>query len=107
MSHMAPEPLRVLLVQSWVIPGTELRAALRSAGYAPKLFRVDFEAALTAALSHGTYDVIVLDAASTGLFRATVEALQRQAGTTTPVIELGRIDELAEAIRIALAARRN
>ena len=76
---MALEPLRVLLVQSWVIPAAAMRAALRTAGYEPKLFRVDFEPALAAALTRSTYDVVVLDSVSTGLSRKTVETAMRGA----------------------------
>ena len=97
----------MLLVQSWVIPATALRAALQADGYEATLFRVDFEPALAAALTRAIYDVVVLDSASTGLTRATVAASMREHGVKAPLIELGELADLAGAIRSALRATRN
>ena len=101
------EPVRILLIQSWVISGTAIRAMLRDAGFEPRLFRVDHVPALAAALSRGRHDVILFDTASTGLTRGTLDALMREHGVALPVIELGAPDRLIEDIRGALASIRN
>lgn len=104
---MAGEPLRVLLIQSWVIRGGEVRDALTAAGYAAHIYRADFEPALVAALSRHTYDVVILDGRSTGLSRATVEARMREHGACLPLVEVEAGRALGSDVRAALAATRN
>lgn len=101
------EPVRILLIQSWIIAGATLRAVLRDAGFEPRIFRVDHVPALAAALSRGRHDVIVLDVASSGLTRETVEALMREHGAALPIVELGESAALAADLRSALGSVRN
>lgn len=101
------EPVRVLLIQSWVIPGTAIRAALRDGGFEPRMFRADHEPAVSAALPRGGYDVILLHTPSTGITRATLHRMMREHGARIPVLELGDLADLASAIRAALAHVRN
>lgn len=106
LSHMAGEPLRVLLIQSWVIRG-EVRDVLKAAGYAPQIYRADFESALVAALPRNAYDVVILDGRSSGLARATVEAHMRGIGVCVPLVEIVPGRDLGSEVRAALAATRN
>ncbi len=104
---MAPKVLRVLLIQSWIIRGAEVRDALRSNGYEPQVYRVDFESALAAALSRASYDVLLLDSRSTGIARSRVETLMRDLGIRAPLVEIipGRC--LGDDVVAALTANRN
>lgn len=104
---MAGDPIRVLLIQSWVIRGSALRDELRSAGFEPFVFRVDFEHALAAALPRGGYDVVILDTKSSGVPRAVVEALMRAHAIKAPLIELHAGRPIGMAVREAVAAIRN
>lgn len=96
--------LRVLLVQSWLIRGAETRDALVACGYHPQIYRVDFEAALAAALLRGGHDLVILDAKSSGLSRGLVEALMKDHGVRVPLVELVPGIPLADAVRQGLAA---
>ena len=107
MSHMAHKAVRVLLIQSWIIRSAEVRDALRSNGYEPQVYRVDFEPALAAALPRGSYDVIVLDTRSTGIARTHVETLMREHAVRTPLVEIIPGRSLGEDVSAALAATRN
>jgi len=104
---MAGEPLRVLLIQSWLVRGAETRDALATAGYHPQIYRVDFESALSAALPRGSFDIVILDAKTSGISRATVETLMKDAGIKIPLVEVLPDRSLADDVRSALAARRN
>ena len=97
---MAGEPLRVLLIQSWVIPGAEVRTALTAAGFEPRIFRVDHEPALVAALTRAIYDVVILDARS-GLSRAEVEPLLRSSPVRGPLVEYFVDQPLGASVRAA------
>jgi hypothetical protein len=107
LSHMPAKALRVLLIQSWIIGGAEVRDALRSNGYEPLVYRVDFESALAAALPRGVYDVIVLDCRSTGIARSHVETLMRDHGVRAPLVEIMPGRPLGDDVTAALAATRN
>jgi hypothetical protein len=102
------ESLQVLLIQSWVVPGADVRSLLRGGRYTPQIYRVDFESALVAALMRGGYDVVLLDVASSGIRRATVESsMLEHRGHLLPLVELVPGQDLGSAVRIALSALRN
>ena len=84
-----------------------MRDALRAAGYAPQIYRVDFESALIAAMQRGGYHVVLLDPRSSGLARPTVEALMLEHGVHLPLVILVRGQDLASDVRTALSALRN
>ena len=101
---MAREPLRILLIQPWGVPGEDVRDALRAGGFEPTIHRVDHEAALYAALGRGDFEVVIFDA-SVGIRRAAVVALLQ--GVRVPLIDLVRGPALADAVRAAVGALRN
>ena len=107
LPHMAGEPLRILLIQRWIIPADGVRTRLTAAGYLPLITRVDFEAALEAALWRGGLDLIIVAKETPGLPSSTVESRMREYGCTAPLVELGDFETLCERIRAALATRRN
>lgn len=103
---MAGEILRVLLIQPWVIPGARIRDALRAAEFEPRIFRVDHEPALAAAMGRMLYDVVIVDPRA-GLSRSRVEALLREAGVRAPIVEYFEDQPLGEQVRAAVGAVRN
>lgn len=104
---MPGELLRVLLIQSWVVPGVDVRDALQAAGYAPQLHRVDFESALVAALHRGGHHLVLLEPATSGLTRATVEALMLEHAAYLPLVILVPGRDLGRDVSIALSTLRN
>jgi hypothetical protein len=99
--------MKILLIRSWIHPLAPLRAALQVAGLDPRFTRVDIEPALNAALSRGGHDVAIHDPATPGLPRTAVEACLRAHRIDIPLIELVEVEDVAERIDVALAARRS
>lgn len=99
--------MKLLLIRSWIHPLAPLRAALQAAGLDPRFTRVDIEPALNAALSRGGYDIAIYDPHTPGLQRTIVEACMRAHRIDIPLVELGELEDLAERIDVALAARRS
>lgn len=104
---MRGEPLRILLIQRWIIPADGIRARLVSAGYVPHITRVDFEAALEAALWRGGLDVILVAKGTPGLPVSTVQSRLREYSCHAPLVELGDLETLGQRIRDAVATLRN
>lgn len=99
--------VKVLLIRPWIHSLTPLRAAMRSAGYEARFTRVDIEAALHAALARGGFDLAIVDPATPGLSRSTIEGCLRDHRSSIPMIELGGSADLVDQIRRALDARRS
>ena len=105
---LSAEPIRILLVRAWTEPLAPLRAALRDAGLAARIVRIDIEPALNAALQRGSkFDVILFDPAMRGITREVIDARLRDHRRSIPVVRLEGIKDLADRIRAALAALRN
>ena len=104
---MAAEPVRLLLIQSWVIQTDRIRARLTAAGFTARITRVDFEAALDAACWRRDFDAVIVNTATPGLPLAFVEARLKELGVGVPLVELGDLDTLGARLRHALAALRN
>lgn len=99
------QELRVLVIRPWTESLAELRAALESAGHTVHIVRVDFEAALHAALTRDRFDAAILDPATPGISRELLEASLREHGNHCQLIEL--TDEIAAALRRAFVERWN
>jgi hypothetical protein len=104
---MAAEPVRLLLIQTWVIATDGLRARLAAAGFTAWITRVDFEAALDAACWRRDFDAVIVNPATPGLPVAIVEARMKELGIDVPVVELDDLETLCTRLRHAIAARRN
>jgi hypothetical protein len=104
---MAGQPLRVLLIQSWTVQGEVVLGPLRAAGFDPQITRVDFEAALEAALSRGRIDVVIYDPATAGMPRSLVDGKLVEHGIALPFVALSAPDGLADAVQKALVQSRN
>ncbi len=104
---MAAEPVRLLLIQSWVIQTEGVRARLAAAGFHARITRVDFEAALDAAIWRRDFDAVVVNPATPGLPMSAIDAQMKAHGILVPLLELGDLDTLGMRLRHALATRRN
>lgn len=104
---MAAEPVRLLLIQSWVIQTDGIRARLATAGFHARITRVDFEAALDAAIWRRDFDAVLVNPATPGLSLAVIEGHMKTHGVHVPLLELGDLETVGVRLRQALAARRN
>jgi len=98
---------RILLVRPWTEPIGHFRAALREAGIDAKIWRVDIEPALNAALERATYDVIVFDPSTPHITRATIEELVRDHHRLAPIVVFDSMESVVGAIKHVLTARLN
>jgi hypothetical protein len=99
--------VRILVIRAWTIAETPLRAALRRAGMAVEITRVDIEPAVNAALLRRSFDVIVLDPKTPTVTREDVEACLRAQRLWIPIVELRAVESLTDDIQSALANRLN
>jgi hypothetical protein len=97
-------PVHLLLVRAWVHRLEPVVDALRDIGFDLRVVQVDLEPGLNAALGRQRFDLVIHDPAMTTLPRELIEARLRDHRQATPIISLGAIDELAEAVASALAA---
>jgi len=97
--------VKVLLIRPWIHSVAPLRAALQRVGFSARFTRVDIEPALHAAVERGGFDVVIVDPATPGLSRSTVEACLRDHRLWLPVVELDGVSDLGEQVKHALEAR--
>jgi hypothetical protein len=99
--------VQLLLIRPWIHSLAPLRTSLRRAGFEARFTRVDIEPALNAALARGGYDVAVVDPATPGLTRSTIEGCLRDHRADFPIVVLEDIESLGEHVKTALASRRS
>ena len=97
---------RILVIRAWTEPLTRFREALREAGIAVRITRVDIEPALSAALARNPYDVVVWDPSST-ITRDIVESRLREHGRTASFVVLEEVAVTVTNILHTLTARFN
>lgn len=100
-------PLNILLVRPWTTGTERLRTSLRASGLTVRITRVDFAAALYAALSWGEFDVVLYDPATPGVTPDELTAALRERCPTTPVIDLAKSDDIGAQVAALMLARRN
>lgn len=100
-------PVRVLVIQSWIVDAQPIECALRESGIDASIVRADFEALLNAALAHERFDVVIFDPATPDLSRETVEHCLRLNGREAPLVVLGDVASLGDDVHRLLAPRRN
>jgi hypothetical protein len=104
---MSAQPVRILLIQSWVVATHGIRMQLVAGGFLPKITRVDFEAALVAALWRGNIDLVLSCSSTPSLPPDVVEIRMNEYGVRAPLVEVGDLETLATRARRAMAALRN
>ena len=101
------EPVRILLIRPWTQPLAPVRAALREAGIIARIFRIDIEPALNAALERTGYDLAVFDPATPGVTRELLEDRLRAHRRLMPIVTFDSLDTLVVSVKRALAQRLN
>ncbi len=99
--------VRILVIQLWTEEPAPIERALREAGVDAFLVRVDFQAALDAALAHERFDVAIFDPSTPGLTHETVEAHLRFGSRAIPLVILGDVATIGARVRAVLARYRN
>ncbi|HEY5927326.1 MAG TPA: hypothetical protein VIV11_36815 [Kofleriaceae bacterium] len=103
----ASDKVRILLIQPWTQPLAPIRAALRDAGIDARIFRIDIEVALNAALERNGYDLAVFDPTTPAITRENLEACMREHQRYMPIVTFDGTDTLVANVRVALAQRLN
>jgi hypothetical protein len=83
---MVSAELNILLVRPWTKDTERLRTSIRAAGLSPQISRVDFPAAMYAALSWGTFDVVVYDPETPAITRDMLVNAIRERNLSLPII---------------------
>ena len=99
-------PSNILLVRLWTRDTERLRTSLRAAGLSVKITRVDFPAALHAAVTWGSFDVILFDPETPSVTHEVLSNTLRERGLSTPIVVLTD-DDVGELVAAQLQARRN
>lgn len=90
----------------WTADTERLRTSLCAAGLGVRLTRVDFPAALHAALSWGTFDLILLDPETPAITHELLSNALRERGLSTSIVVLNH-DDIGTVVSAQLRARRN
>jgi DNA-binding NarL/FixJ family response regulator len=99
-------PLNILLVRQWTLDTARLRTSIRAAGLSVRITRVDFPAALYAALTWTTFDVILFDPETPAITHELLSNTLRERNLSTPVLVLTN-DDIGKLVAAQLLARRN
>jgi CheY-like chemotaxis protein len=98
---------RILVVQRWTIDLDPIEQSLRASGVDAAITRVDFAAALDAALTHERFDAVIFDPSTPDLTREAVEGCLRQHGRDIPIVLLDDTRTIGEQLARLLAPGRN
>lgn len=98
---------RILVIQLWTIDLDPIERSLRGAGIDAAITRVDFPAALDAALSHERFDAVIYDPSTPDLPRELVEDHLLSHQRAIPIATLDDSRTIGEQLTTILAARQN
>lgn len=99
--------VKLLVIQFWTTDLGPIEASLRVAGIVATIRRVDFEAALHAALAHERFDAAILDPNVQDLSRHKVQACFKLNGRDIPLVVIDEVADVGAELRRLLAALRN
>lgn len=100
--------LDILLVRHWTRDSARLRSSLRAHGLTARITRIDFPAALHAALMRVTFDVVLFDPATTAISHDELAARLREHEQTPPIIVIqSEDDDVGALVSAKLLTRRN
>ena len=98
--------VHLLLVRTWTVDSERLRTSIRAAGLSVRFSRVDFPAALHAALSWGSFDAVLYDPETPSISFELVTNALRERNLAIPIITIDS-DDMGNAIASQLHSRRN
>ena len=101
------QPFRILVIQAWTIDPKPVEDSLRGVGLDVAISRVDFEAALNAAVAHERFDAVIFDRSTPDMLRETVEACLKINDRDTPLLDLDDVATLGSRVLQLLTPRRN
>ncbi len=103
----ASEKVRILLIRPWTEPLSAFRDALTASGIRARIWRVDIEPALNAALSRTSYDLVILDPRTPGITREVVEATLREHRRIVQIVIYDGLEATVVAVEHAVRNRFN
>jgi hypothetical protein len=98
--------LNILLVRLWTKDTERLRTSLRAAGLSVRITRVDFPAALHAALSWGAFEAVLYDPSTPAITLEVVVNALRERNLSLPIIATDTGD-VGRLLALQLRLRRN
>ena len=98
---------RILVIQEWTTEPQVVEASLRAAGLDATITRVDFLAALNAALVHERFDAAIYDPARSELSIDTIKQSLELNGQRLPLVVVEDAQAVGAQVQQLLRARRN
>ena len=98
--------LDILVVRRWTEDSARLRSSLRAHGLSARITRVDFPAALHAALMRTTFDFVLFDPQTSAITHDVLAASLREHSQSPPIVIMND-DDVGAAISARLQQRRN
>lgn len=99
--------LDILLVRLWTLDSARVRSSIRATGLSARITRVDFPAALHAALTRTRFAAAIFDPATPRLSMATLDSILREHGQVIPIVVLDRDADVGPQLSIAMCGLSN
>lgn len=80
--------LNILFVRTWTLDSARIRSSLRAHGLSALITRIDFPAALHAALLRTTFDLVIYDPTTNSISHDVLASCLREHDQNAPVIIL-------------------
>lgn len=98
--------LDILVVRHWTLETVHIRSELRAHGLSARVTRIDFPAALHAALMRTTFDLVIYDPATTAISHDVLAMSMREHDQSAPVIVMNG-EDIGVRVIAQLQQRRN
>jgi hypothetical protein len=98
--------LDILFVRRWIQDSVRVRSSLRAHGLIARITRVDFPAALHAALMRTTFDFVLFDPQTTAITHEVLTASLREHEQSPPIV-ITTDDDVGALIAARVQRRRN
>jgi len=98
--------LNILLVRLWTKDAERLRTSIRASGLGVRITRVDFPAAMHAALSWGSFDAVLYDPETPGISHEILVNALRERNLSIPIL-VTDTDDVGRLLASQLRSRRN
>lgn len=99
--------LDILLVRRWTQDTVRLRSSLRAHGLTARITRIDFPAALHAALMRVTFDLVLFDPLTTAVSHDVLAATLREHHQSPPIVLMKDDDDIGALVAARMQQRRN
>lgn len=99
--------LNILLVRRWTQDTVRLRSSLRAYGLTARITRIDFAAALHAALMRTTFDMVLFDPLTTAISHDVLASSLREHDQAPPIVIMSDDDDIGALVAARMQQRRN